>query len=108
EVRRGSLRWIVALALAVAAPALLLAGGAQARTPALRFTAPFALPHSLPPGDMNGGEPSVAYDPANHNYVYVVAPGASSEGPGGIDMWISHDAGRSWPVAKNIGAAVIG
>src|SRR4051812_45897794 len=67
-IRRLVVSATTVLALVACAPA-----GAQ--SPA--FTAPQALPGSLPgPDQFQGGEPSVSFDPAGDGHVYSVAPGA--------------------------------
>jgi hypothetical protein len=67
------------------------------------FSDPAALPHSLPgSGQLNGGEPSLAFDPSGDGHVYAVAPGA--DGSLGVGFWGSADAGATWQYAKAIGS----
>jgi len=72
-----------------------------------------------------GGEPSLALDPVHPNDVYVTAPQAipsvannalwatglfsgPTPAPKGVGFWASHDGGRTFPIAQNIGSAVGG
>jgi len=72
-----------------------------------------------------GGEPSIALDPVNPGNVYVTAPQAipsaannalwatglfsgPTPAPKGVGFWASHDGGRTFPIAQNIGSAVGG
>src|SRR4051812_50204435 len=72
-----------------------------------------------------GGEPSLALDPVNPKNVYVTAPQAipsiannalwstglfsgPTPAPKGVGFWASHDGGRTFPIAQNIGSAVGG
>jgi len=64
---------IATLALA----AVLLAPGASARGPS--FTHPVKLLNSPPKGELQGGEPSVAFDP-DGRWTYIVAPGGGENG----------------------------
>jgi hypothetical protein len=68
---------------------------AVAQAASLGFTTPKALPDSPPTGSMQGGEPSVAFDPSGDGHVYFVAPGGSDEGTGGINFWGSDDHGKT-------------
>jgi len=61
-----------------------------------------------------GGEPSLALDPSNSKNVYVTAPqgiptGANvvfgSSTTSGVGFWASHDGGKSFPIAQNLGSA---
>src|SRR4051794_41322488 len=72
-----------------------------------------------------GGEPSLALDPVNSKNVYVTAPQAipsiannalwstglfsgPTPAPKGVGFWASHDGGRTFPIAQNIGSAIGG
>ncbi len=68
-----------------------------------RFTKPMKLPKTPPKGELQGGEPSVAFD-AGGKYVYVVAPGGEAPSGGGVGFWRSANGGRSFPMARAIGA----
>src|SRR4051812_2369565 len=90
---------------ATAVLALAAAPPAPAQSPA--FTAPQALPGSLPgPDQFQGGEPSVSFDPAGDGHVYAVAPGAN--GSNGVGFWRSSDHGQTWSAAKAIGSSAGG
>src|SRR5256714_3635319 len=66
------------------------------------FSAPQALPGSLPSNDQfQGGEPSVAFDGSGNGHVYAVAPGA--DGSNGVGFWHSDDHGLTWHSAQAIG-----
>lgn len=87
--------WLAALAF----PAV----GAAAT---VHFTAPVALPGSLPSTDpahpqRQGGEPSVAFDP-DGRLVYVAAPGAPDHGG---NFWRSLNGGRAFQPGISVGAA---
>src|SRR5207248_1866866 len=98
---RNMTRTHVLLALVVAALAAS-AGTAQA---ALNFTDPAALPRSLP-GDhqLQGGEPSLAFDPSGDGHFYAVAPGAEGLGDKGVGFWGSADDGLHWPYVRSVGS----
>src|SRR3954447_1248395 len=72
-----------------------------------------------------GGEPSLALDPVHPSNVYVTAPQAipsiannalwstglfsgPTPAPKGVGFWASHDGGRTFPIAQNIGSAIGG
>lgn len=78
----------------------LLTGTAYA---SLSFTDPAPLPRSLP-GDnqLQGGEPSLAFDPAGDGHFYAVAPGG--DGSNGVSFWGSADDGLHWPYVRAIGS----
>ncbi|HKN93624.1 MAG TPA: hypothetical protein VJU60_04765 [Thermoleophilaceae bacterium] len=84
----------------VAALFALGAGTAQAAAP-LHFTAPTALPGSLPTDNpqRQGGEPSVAFDPAGQ-LVYAASPGAPDHGG---NFWRSTDGGRTFQPGISVG-----
>ena len=82
---------------------MLLAPGASARGPS--FTHPVKLLNSPPKGELQGGEPSVAFDP-DGRWVYVVAPGGGENG--GVGFWRSPDRGRSFPRGRSLGSLVGG
>src|SRR5919204_5878085 len=77
-----------------------------AHAASLGFSTPKALPDSPPTGDMQGGEPSLAFDPSGDGHVYFVAPGGSDEGPGGINFWASDDHGKTIARHFNIGSVL--
>ena len=84
------------LLLAVLAVALTASTGTA--WAAFNFTDPVALPKSLPDAkgntEMQGGEPSLAFDPSGDGHLYSVAPGG--QGPGGVNFWGSADNGVTW------------
>src|SRR5436190_13410002 len=98
---RAPLRF--AAAALVAAGACIGAPGALAG--GLAFTHPMKLPNSPPKGDLQGGEPSVAFD-SDGRHVYVVAPGGGENG--GVGFWRSADGGRSFPRGRSLGSLVGG
>jgi hypothetical protein len=89
--------------LAAVTPALATTGSAIAP----KFTAPMELKGYA------GGEPSLAVDPSHPKNVYVAAPQGIPSGagyalgisaPNGIGFWASHDGGRTFPIAQNLGS----
>lgn len=52
----------------------------------------------------SGGEPSLAIDPRGNGGVYVTAPQGLAGGVPGIGFWASHDGGRTFPIARQIGS----
>ncbi len=88
---------------ALATAGMLFAGVASARGPS--FTEPLKLRNSPPKGDLQGGEPSVAFDPGGR-WVYVVAPGGGENG--GVGFWRSHDGGRRFTRGRSLGSLVGG
>jgi len=93
--------------LATAGVALLIPAGALAAAPT--FSAPQQLPHGDPKGKpyIQGGEPSIAFDPSGDGHVYVTAPqgipavaGSVLNGsdPQGVGYWASADHGANFPV----------
>src|SRR3954465_6000525 len=67
------------------------------------FSAPQALPRTLPgPDQFQGGEPSVSFDQSGDGHVYSVAPGA--DGSNGVGFWRSADHGLTWHDAQAIGS----
>ena len=81
--------------------ALLLIPVASASA-ALTLSDPVPLPKSLPGKDqMQGGEPSLSFDPSGDGHLYSVAPGGS---PNGINFWGSADNGNTWQYVRTIGA----
>lgn len=88
------------LVFLVAGALAALSGTAQA---SVSFTDPAALPKSLPgPDQLQGGEPSLAYDPSGDGHLYSVAPGA--DGSNGVSFWGSADGGSTFPYARAIGS----
>jgi hypothetical protein len=83
---------------ALAAAGLIGAPGALAG-PA--FTPPQKLSNSPPKGDLQGGEPSVAFD-RDGRHVYVVAPGGGENG--GVGFWRSRDGGRRFSHGRSLGS----
>src|SRR5207247_1174113 len=96
------------LLLAVLAVALTASTGTA--WAAFNFTDPVALPKSLPDAkgntEMQGGEPSLAFDPSGDGHLYSVAPGG--QGPGGVNFWGSADNGVTWQYARAIGSGAGG
>src|SRR3954471_19847610 len=69
---------------------------------ALTFSEPAPLPKSLPQDhQMQGGEPSMAFDPTGDGHLYAVAPGGEDQG---VNFWASPDGGNSWNYARTIGS----
>src|SRR6476660_139838 len=79
-----------------------LAAIPTASAAALTLSDPAALPKSLP-GDhqMQGGEPSLAFDPTGDGHLYSVAPGGEDKG---INFCASPDRGNTWNYVRTIGA----
>jgi hypothetical protein len=95
--------------LAALSPVLTSASASASGAPT--FTAPLQLKGYA------GGEPSLALDPSNSKNVYVTAPQGIPTGANlvlggsttsGVGFWASHDGGKTFPIAKNIGSAVGG
>jgi hypothetical protein len=84
--------------IAIAAPV----PAAEAR---VAFTHPKKLHNSPPKGELQGGEPSVAFD-RDGRHVYVVAPGGGENG--GVGFWRSHDRGRTFSKGKSLGSVAGG
>ncbi|HET6818801.1 MAG TPA: hypothetical protein VFH66_16345 [Mycobacteriales bacterium] len=109
--RRRSLIALVGLlgTTAAVAPALATSTG-TAGAPV--FTKPLMLKGYA------GGEPSLAVDPVNPSNVYVTAPQfvpavlnpvlGSPAGSKGVGVWVSHNGGRTFPIAQNIGSGTGG
>src|SRR4051812_6173732 len=71
-------------------------------TAALNLSDPVALPKSLPgTGQMQGGEPSMAFDPSGDGHLYAVAPGGADKG---VNFWGSGDNGATWQYVRTIGS----
>jgi hypothetical protein len=81
----------------------LAASSAGAR--GLSFANPLKLPNSPPKGELQGGEPSVAFD-SGGRYVYVVAPGGGENG--GVGFWRSANGGRAFAKGKSLGSLLGG
>ena len=100
---------LIALAGASATLAAAMPAMAKPAPVAPRFSSAVLLK------GFGGGEPSLALDPRDPRNVYVTAPqgiptGANlvlggSTATSGVGFWASHDGGRSFPVAQNIGSA---
>ncbi len=88
---------VTGLVLAIAAPTAPARG--------VSFTRPLKLPNSPPKGELQGGEPSVAFDPGGR-FVYVAAPGGGENG--GVGFWRSSDGGRTFPRGKSLGSKLGG
>src|SRR3954453_17889543 len=78
----------------------------SAASAALTFSGPAPLPKSLP-GDhqMQGGEPSMAFDPTGDGHLYAVAPGGEDKG---VNFWASADNGNFWNYVRTIGSSAGG
>src|SRR4051794_41571283 len=94
-----------AVAAAVLAGVALALAAPSAGARGLSFTRPLRLPNSPPKGELQGGEPSVAFD-SGGRYVYVVAPGGGENGGGGV-LRSSH-RGRTLPRGRGPGAELGG
>src|SRR3954454_2516808 len=94
-----------AVATAVLAGVALALAAPSAGARGLSFSNPLKLPNSPPKGELQGGEPSVAFDPAGRS-VYVVAPGGGENG--GVGFWRSSDGGRTFPRGKSLGSVLGG
>src|SRR3954452_2663593 len=78
----------------------------SAASAALTFSDPAALPKSLPQDhQMQGGEPSLAFDPAGDGHLYAVAPGGEDKG---VNFWASADGGNFWKYFRTIGSSAGG
>jgi hypothetical protein len=95
RARCGTLVAALLSVLALAVPLAQAHGG--------RFTKPLKLPKTPPKGQLQGGEPSVAFD-SGGKYVYVVAPGGEAPQGGGVGFWRSANGGRTFPMARAIGS----
>lgn len=82
---------VVALALGLASPPAL----------GVSFTKPLKLPNTPPKGELQGGEPSVAFD-SDGQHVYIVAPGGGENG--GVGFWRSTNGGRTFPSGRSLGS----
>jgi hypothetical protein len=90
---------LVTVVVAVSLPA----GTAMA---ALTFSDPAPLPKSLPgEHQMQGGEPSLAFDPSGDGHLYSVAPGGEDLG---VNFWASPDGGNNWQYVRTIGSSAGG
>src|SRR3954452_7960167 len=71
---------------------------------ALTLSDPAALPGSLPgPNQMQGGEPSLAFDPSGDGHLYSVAPGGNDNK--GVNFWASPTDGNTWQYFRSVGSA---
>src|SRR5690349_20150659 len=87
------------LLVTVVAVALIPTSAASA---ALTFSDPAALPKSLPQDhQMQGGEPSMAFDPTGDGHLYAVAPGGEDKG---VNFWASPNGGDTWNYVRTIGS----
>ena len=50
---------------------------------------------------MQGGEPSLAFDPSGDGHLYSVAPGGADKG---VNFWGSADNGATWQYVRTIGS----
>jgi hypothetical protein len=98
------------IALAGATATLAAAGPVLAKpaTAAPKFSSAVLLK------GFGGGEPSLALDPRNPRNVYVAAPQGIPTGlnlalggsaTSGVGFWASHDGGKTFPIAQNIGSS---
>src|SRR3954466_6686476 len=94
-----------AVAAAVLAGVALALAAPSAGARGLSFSNPLKLPNSPPKGELQGGEPSAAFD-SGGRYVYVVAPGGGENG--GVGFWRSSDARRTFPHGKSLGSLLGG
>jgi hypothetical protein len=104
--------------LAIIAALLVFPVAAQAG--GLAFEEPFQLPHGNPDQHpfLNGGEPSIGFDPSGDGHVYVTAPqsvpsvvnpvAGISDSPQGVGYWASADHGKTWPISGNTGSLIGG
>src|SRR4051812_18351685 len=101
-VRRTFMRQ---LARVVTLLAVALAASTGTAWADLNFTDPLPLPKSTPDDkgktEMQGGEPSLAFDPAGDGHFYAVAPGGNDKG---VNFWGSSDFGSTWPILKTAGS----
>ncbi len=93
------------LAAAAGAAALLALAATGAAARGISFTRPAKLRNSPPKGELQGGEPSVAFD-RDGNHVYVVAPGGGENG--GVGFWRSANAGRTFTKGRSLGSLLGG
>src|SRR6476646_7817507 len=83
-----------------------LAAIPTASAAALTLSDPAALPKSLPQDhQMQGGEPSLAFDPTGDGHLYSVAPGGEDKG---INFWGSATGGDTWQYVRTIGSSAGG
>src|SRR3954454_3849522 len=102
RVRRGHMSKTRFLLVAVVAALAIPTSTATALT----LSDPAALPKSLPgDGQMQGGEPSLAFDPTGDGHLYSVAPGGSDKG---VNFWASPDRGNTWQYVRTIGSSAGG
>jgi hypothetical protein len=90
-----------------AAGAVAALGLAVTSAPAVgsSFTKPLKLPNTPPNGELQGGEPSVAFD-RDGRHVYVVAPGGGENG--GVGFWRSANRGRTFANGRSLGSILGG
>src|SRR5215218_3528050 len=93
------------LAAAAMGVTVVLALGASSAPALSAFTKPHKLPNSPPKGELQGGEPSVAFD-RDGKHVYVVAPGGGENG--GVGFWRSTDGGRKFTKGRSLGSILGG
>ena len=85
------------------AASMLLSTGSAA---ALTFSGATPLPKSLPQDhQMQGGEPSMAFDPSGDGHLYAVAPGGEDKG---VNFWASANGGNTWQYVRTIGSSAGG
>lgn len=108
RTRRTTLAIVSAVGTLAAAAGPVVAHAASGSSVAPKFTKPMELK------GFGGGEPSLALDPSNSKNVYVTAPqgiptGANvvfgSSTTSGVGFWASHDGGKSFPIAQNLGSS---
>ena len=98
-------RLCAGLLAAAGAAAVLALGVASATASAVSFTKPVKLRNSPPKGELQGGEPSVAFD-RDGKHVYVVAPGGGENG--GVGFWRSANAGHTFTKGRSLGSLLGG
>src|SRR3954466_14532325 len=90
---------ICSVVVVVVTALLVLTSAASA---ALTLSDPAALPQSLPQAhQMQGGEPSMAFDPTGDGHLYAVAPGGEDQG---VNFWASPNGGNTWQFVHTIGS----
>jgi hypothetical protein len=80
-------------------------GAMSAQARGISFTKPLKLRNTPPKGELQGGEPSVAFD-RDGNHVYVVAPGGGENG--GVGFWRSGNRGRTFTKGRSLGSILGG
>src|SRR5689334_19352264 len=89
------------IAATVGATVALAVGVLSAPALGVSFTNPLKLPNTPPKGELQGGEPSVAFD-QDGQHVYIVAPGGGENG--GVGFWRSTNGGQTFPSGRSLGS----